>query len=92
MKHFLLLLIIILFQIIITQPGNAREVVAPAGHYHESEQISMSWTLGETIIETFVSADRVLTQGLQQPVLEVSKMAKEPDLNFQITAFPNPTQ
>ncbi len=92
MKHFLLLLVIIVFQIIITKQSNAQTVLAPAGHYHESEQMSMSWTLGETIIATFVSADIVLTQGFQQPVLKVSTIAKEPDLDFQITAFPNPTR
>ena len=92
MKHFLILLVILVFQIITTQPGNAQTVIAPAGHYHESEQMSMSWTLGETVIETFASANMVLTQGFQQPVLKVSTFAKEPGLDFQITAFPNPTR
>lgn len=92
MKHFLLLLIILIFKIITTQPGIAQSVITPAGHYHESGQMSMSWTLGETMIETFVSADIVLTQGFQQPVLEVSTLTKEPGLDFQITAFPNPTR
>lgn len=92
MKNFLLLLIIIIFQTIITLPIKAQAVVAPAGHYHESGQMSMSWTLGEPMIETLVSADIVLTQGFQQPVLEVSTTTNEPGLDFQITAFPNPTR
>jgi len=32
--------------------SNAQQVIASAGDYYESENISLSWTLGEPIIET----------------------------------------
>lgn len=70
----------------------AQEVVSSAGNYYEHEHGSISWTLGETVIETFETSNLTLTQGFQQPVLSVSTLIEEPGLDFQITAFPNPTR
>lgn len=47
--------------------SNAQQVIASAGGYYEGDNISISWTLGEPVIETFVGADIILTQGFQQP-------------------------
>jgi len=44
-----------------------QEVVASAGGYFENDDISMSWTVGETVIQTFSGTDIILTQGFQQP-------------------------
>lgn len=44
-----------------------QQVVATAGDYFEGENISLSWTLGETVIETLAGDDIILTQGFQQP-------------------------
>ncbi len=89
-NHFFPILIISIF-LMITQNIHAQEVVASAGNNHETGEMSISWTLGETVIETYSSADMILTQGFQQPVIVVSTMTEEPDLEFQFTAFPNPT-
>lgn len=91
MKHLIPILLIILGKTIL-QNLNAQEVVASGGNYYDAGQISISWTLGESMIETFGSADLILTQGFQQPVLSVSTLIQDPDLDFQITAFPNPTR
>lgn len=90
MKHILSFLIISVF-LMITRNIDAQEVVASSGNNHETGEMSISWTLGETVIETYSSADMILTQGVQQPAIVVSTMTEEPDLEFQITAFPNPT-
>jgi hypothetical protein len=45
----------------------AQQVIASAGGYYEGDNISISWTLGETVVETFQGADIILTQGFQQP-------------------------
>jgi len=47
--------------------SNAQQIIAPAGGYYEGENISFSWTLGETVIETLMGDDIILTQGFQQP-------------------------
>jgi len=45
----------------------AQQIIATSGGYFEGENISMSWTLGEPVIETFAGDDIILTQGFQQP-------------------------
>lgn len=70
----------------------AQEVVSSAGNVFHNENGSISWTLGELMIETFESSDLILTQGFQQPVLSVSTLIELPGIDFLITAFPNPTR
>lgn len=91
MKHFIPFLTLFIFKMTL-QNLSAQEVVASGGNYYETGQISISWTLGETVIETFGSSDLILTQGFQQPVLTVSTYIEDPGLDFQISAFPNPTR
>lgn len=45
------------------------QIVTTAGDYYVGQGITLSWTLGEPVIETFVSTDKTvtLTQGFQQP-------------------------
>lgn len=90
MKSLLFFVLIILI-VRLTPSIQAQEVIATSGNFFQNENVTISWTLGEPIIETFSSADMILTQGFQQPVLIVSTLIEEPGLDFQITAFPNPT-
>ncbi|MBE0639052.1 MAG: T9SS type A sorting domain-containing protein [Bacteroidales bacterium] len=46
---------------------NAQQVIATAGGYYESDNISLNWTLGESVTETFSGGGVILTQGFQQP-------------------------
>lgn len=43
------------------------QVFPAAGGYQVSGGVSLSYTLGETQIQTLVSSNRILTQGFQQP-------------------------
>jgi hypothetical protein len=47
--------------------AKAQQVIASAGGYYEGENISLSWTLGEPVTETFSAGGVILTQGFQQP-------------------------
>ncbi|TVQ17814.1 MAG: T9SS C-terminal target domain-containing protein [Bacteroidetes bacterium] len=69
----------------------SQEVVSSAGNYHESETMSISWTLGETVTETFTAGELILTQGFQQPTLIVVSVDELADFDLTVTAFPNPT-
>lgn len=90
MKSLLFILLTVL--IVKLSPSiQAQEVIASSGNHFQNENFSISWTLGETMIETFESSDMLLTQGFQQPLMIVSTMVEEPDLEFQVTAYPNPT-
>lgn len=46
---------------------HAQQVVASAGGYFEGNNVTLSWTLGEPVTETFTGSDVILTQGFQQP-------------------------
>jgi len=68
-----------------------QEVIASAGGYNVSEGVSLSWTLGETVIPTFKSQDGslILTHGFQQKMIITS--IKETIIEkVKIKVFPNP--
>lgn len=71
-----------------------QDVIASAGGYNvaSGNSISISWTLGETIIPTFTSQDGslILTHGFQQKLIITT--VEENILNpVSVTIFPNPT-
>lgn len=45
----------------------AQQVIASAGGTFENQDISISFTIGEPVIETFTNGNIILTQGFQQP-------------------------
>ncbi len=61
------LLISIMALAFISSQANAQQVIASAGGYFQNENLSLSFTLGEPVIETLQSAELILTQGFQQP-------------------------
>ena len=71
-----------------------QEVIASAGGYNKSadNSISISWTLGETIIPTFTSEDGslILTHGFQQKLIITAVEENLEDL-VEVTIYPNPT-
>ena len=69
MKKILILLLNVVFLVgLNAQITNEQQVISNAGNYSEAGGISLSWTLGETVIATFDNGGLVLTQGFQQPM------------------------
>jgi hypothetical protein len=70
------------------------EVIATAGDYYVGSNASLSWTLGEPIIETFTATGNILTQGFQQPTYDVTGIDDRPGSKNEnytdINVFPNP--
>lgn len=86
--------IFILFSMVFALSVNAQiiqEVIASAGGYNVSGGISLSWTLGETIIPTYQSQDRtlILTHGFQQKLI-ITAIEETIDDPIKIKVFPNP--
>ncbi len=52
-----------------------------------ASDISISWTLGETIIPTFTSPNLILTHGFQQQVI-VTAVEENFENQVKITVFP----
>jgi hypothetical protein len=68
----------------------SQQVVATAGSTLSNSNGSMSFTIGEGVAQTFTGGDKTITQGFQQPNLLVSMINETKDIDFSITAYPNP--
>ncbi|MDX2001958.1 MAG: T9SS type A sorting domain-containing protein [Chitinophagales bacterium] len=67
-----------------------RQVIGAAGGYDVAGGVSLSYTVGEPIVETAISGSIILTQGFQQPD-DLGVGIKEVSINVEYTVFPNPT-
>jgi hypothetical protein len=68
-----------------------RQVIGSAGGYEEEAGYSLSFTVGEPVVETAISGSLVLTQGFQQPDdirVGINDVVK---VNMDYLIFPNPT-
>ncbi len=74
-------------------PSLSREVISSAGDYFISPVGSLSWTLGEPVIETVEngSINIILTQGFQQPDELPVGIWQIPADNIFVNLYPNPT-
>ena len=70
---------------------NAQEVISTSGDYFESTDASISWTIGESMIETYSNGTNVLTQGFQQSRLTSSSIYELEDSGISVNIAPNPT-
>ena len=68
---------------------NAQEVISSAGEHASVQNIQISWTLGETVIETITGDGNILTQGFHQTKLVLTPVLSFPH-NYKISVFPNP--
>ncbi|MBI5540743.1 MAG: T9SS type A sorting domain-containing protein [Bacteroidia bacterium] len=76
----------------ISQYLNAQEVVSSGGDFHKTPSGSVSYTIGEPVIETYTNSSNVLTQGFNQTKLTVTEVSTLNNLNIEVSAYPNPTQ
>ena len=67
------------------------DVTTTTGDYNQGTSASLSWTLGEPVIETATGSNAILTQGFQQNSYQIVNVFEKPELSFEITAYPNPT-
>ena len=68
-----------------------RDVVASGGAYETSANMSLSYTVGEPVIETKSASSLVLTQGFQQSGTDTIVGIVEQGTAMRIKAYPNPT-
>lgn len=66
-------------------------VISVAGGYEKTPSgMSLSWTIGEPIVDPLRSGDLVLTQGFQQPDLKISTAFTDPGFEAALSVYPNP--
>lgn len=83
----LLLLIFIFF---IANLSPAQEVYSTTGDYFSSSTGSLSWTIGELLDETVAASNSMLTQGFQQPSIQILNTFDLKISNLHVVIFPNP--
>jgi hypothetical protein len=88
MKRYIFILATSLF--ILNASLQAQQVIASAGGYNTATGISLSWTLGETIVPSYGPTNGlILTHGFQS-VLRTVKVEENIETPVKVTVFPNP--
>lgn len=90
--NFCLLFLLLFFGLPIHAQQNSSYVFASQGNYNESQNMSLSWTLGDYMIATVKNDQAILTQGFQQPLLIIKKIDTDKNNAFTCTIYPNPTR
>ncbi|RIJ46833.1 T9SS C-terminal target domain-containing protein [Maribellus luteus] len=67
-----------------------QSVTASSGAYLQGQNVTVSYTLGETIITTLEKPDLKITQGFHQTNLLVTAIDELEKLTIKIEAYPNP--
>lgn len=70
-------------------------VISAGGDLSKGGGISLEWTLGEPVTESFSGADKWYTQGFHQPLLVAKGFpsAADPEITgYTLTIAPNPVQ
>jgi hypothetical protein len=88
MKRLIFILITMLF-VSATGAQNKQEVIAGSGGYKVNGGLSLSWTLGETIIPSSKSGNLVLTPGFQEMIM-ITKIEENLEVPVHLKLFPNP--
>lgn len=87
MKTITLLGILILLVV----NANAQQVVASSGNTGSAAGYTISWTLGEPVIETISGSNNILTQGMHQTKLLVTAIGEMDFPGLEVKVYPNPT-
>lgn len=66
------------------------QLVSSSGDTYKNSSYQLDWSIGEILTETYTSSQNTLTQGFHQGTLIITETDQLKDLQFEITAFPNP--
>lgn len=69
-----------------------QEVISTTGNFFENTAGSVSFTIGECLTQTFVSANLTMTQGFQQHFYITTDITDGKGYDCLIMAFPNPAK
>ncbi len=70
----------------------SQEIAASGGDYFKTTNGSLSITIGEPVIETFVANEHILTQGFQQNLMFLVIGVEDPENMTSFSIFPNPVK
>jgi hypothetical protein len=71
---------------------SAQQVIATCGAAYTGTSVSMAITIGETVTSTVSSDANGLTQGFQQPWIDITTLVEGSSEGPTIVAYPNPAR
>jgi len=89
-NSFIIGLLICQFHLFGQVESLSRSVISPTGNYAVADDLSLSATVGETVIATAIQGDFILTQGFQQSTDNPVNTLEE-QLLATYKIYPNPT-
>lgn len=89
MKYYFIILNLFFYSYIHSQSIDS-DVVSASGQTFINNDVQLSFTVGELVINTEERENIVLTQGIHQSSLIVTKLDALVDIDFDIKIYPNP--
>ena len=90
-KPLLLIFFIILSYSLFAQQSN-RDIISANGATDSLSSGTISYTVGQLVIETAQKDNTTLNQGFHQVDIEVVTTYKNPDKQLEFVAYPNPAE
>lgn len=82
--------LIIVFIFLLTFKSYSQQIISPNGNYFKNSSLSISYTIGEPLINTYYRQDLTLLQGFQQTDFLITEINKP--TNVEMDLYPNPTK
>jgi len=77
--------------LLVIEGAKAQQVISSTGGTGQNGSGTLSYTLGELVIDTYTKSNTTITQGFHQPKITVTAINELYGVDFSIFAFPNPT-
>ena len=75
------------------KPGiKGQEIISSSGNNHTNSNGSISYTVGEPVVETYRSNNVIITQGFNQTCFTITKINEFTGLDYEIEIYPNPSE
>jgi hypothetical protein len=69
-----------------------QDIIAASACYTRTASLSVSWTIGEIAVETYVNEDIMLTQGFNQGNISIATTSEDLCSDINIIVYPNPVK
>jgi len=92
MKYFVTFIAVVTGFLFFNKTCYGQQVVTTSGGQFESQNLSVSHTIGEPLTTTFIGNDIILTQGFQQPGLKVTSIKSKTVSQYAFNLYPNPVK
>jgi len=90
MKSKIIFFLLFVWGNVVLAQSISPSAIASAGIYSESGNLQLSSTVGELAVQTLSTANLILTQGFQQPLVIGTGVPDERELDWEVKTWPNP--